>query len=123
MLIFVESGKRKMEILYTLLAARLYLKIRVREKTPKIRQKKNKRFRDVQNTTKYCPPSFTGLLIPSTIHPVFTGTFPSESSAYLPLFSLSGLTAAGSSAHLTVWSFLIRTITQNPQRTLHVTHA
>ena len=42
MLIFVESGKRKMKILYTLLAARLYLKIRVREKTPKIRQKKKR---------------------------------------------------------------------------------
>ena len=35
MLIFVESSERKMEILYTLLAALLYLKIRVREKTPK----------------------------------------------------------------------------------------
>ena len=47
MLIFVESSERKMEILYTLLAALLYLKIRVREKTPKIRQKKKKE-RDAQ---------------------------------------------------------------------------
>ena len=39
-LIFVESSERKMEILYTLLAALLYLKIRVREKTPKIREKR-----------------------------------------------------------------------------------
>lgn len=69
MLIFVESSERKMEILYTLLAALLYLKIRAREKTPKIRQKKKKeRCPDAQNTTKYCPRSFTGLLIPSTIY-------------------------------------------------------
>ena len=47
MLIFVESSERKMEILYTLIAALLYLKIRVREKTPKIRQKKKKE-RDAQ---------------------------------------------------------------------------
>jgi len=47
MLIFVESSERKMEILYTLLAALLYLKIRAREKTPKIRQKKKKK-RDAQ---------------------------------------------------------------------------
>lgn len=41
-LIFVESSERKMEILYTLLAALLYLKIRVREKTPKIREKRKR---------------------------------------------------------------------------------
>ena len=102
MLIFVESSERKMEILYTLLAALLYLKIRVREKTPKIRQKKKKE-RDAQmpriqpNTAPalsqaswYAWPSISA----------FTGTFPSESSAYLPLFTLSGLTA-DSSVHLT----------------------
>lgn len=104
-LIFVESSERKMEILYTLLAALLSLKIRVREKTPKIREKrKRERCPDAQNTIKYCPSSFTGLLIPSTIYPAFTGTFPSKSSASLPLFTLSGLTA-GSSVHLTLCSF------------------
>lgn len=41
-LIFVESSERKMEILYTLLAALLSLKIRVREKTPKIREKRKR---------------------------------------------------------------------------------
>ena len=60
MLIFVESSERKMEILYTLLAALLYLKIRVREKTPKIRQKKKKK-REMPRCPEYnqiLPPLF-----------------------------------------------------------------
>lgn len=103
-LIFVESSERKMEILYTLLAALLSLKIRVREKTPKIREKrKRERCSDAQNTIKYCPSSHEPPDT-STIYPAFTGTFPSKSSASLPLFTLSGLTA-GSSVHLTLCSF------------------
>ena len=53
-LIFVESSERKMEILYTLLAALLYLKIRVREKTPKIREKRKINPKEKNSETLLC---------------------------------------------------------------------
>ena len=118
-LIFVESSERKMEILYTLLAALLYLKIRVREKTPKIREKRKR---------ERCPEY--NQILPLLFHrPPDTLDHLSSVHWHLPKREQC-LSSPLHFERTDCWllcspdtvQFLIRTILQNLQRTLHATH-